>query len=134
MVEEFADIYAETIAYGLFAARLHDNSPASFTRAEALELLPKSNPFLRELFIYIAGPNLDDRLRRVVDDLCAVFLATNMEQVLRHFGKVTKREDPFLHFYEVFLAEYNPAKRRRAGCGIRPNPSSISSCVRWTRC
>ena len=71
-VAEFADIYAETIAYGLFAARLHDETPMSFTRAEALELLPKSNPFLRELFIYIAGPNLDDRLRRPVDDLCAV--------------------------------------------------------------
>ncbi len=121
-VAEFADIYAETIAYGLFAARLHDETPASFTRAEALELLPKSNPFLRELFIYIAGPNLDDRLRRPVDDLCAVFLATNMEQVLRHFGKVTRQQDPFLHFYEVFLAEYNPAKRKARGVWYTPEP------------
>ena len=121
-VEEFADIYAETIAYGLFAARLHDETPKTFTRAEALELLPKSNPFLRELFIYIAGPNLDDRLRRVVDDLCAVFLATDMEQVLKHFGKVTKRQDPFLHFYEDFLAEYNPAKRKARGVWYTPEP------------
>lgn len=121
-VAEFADIYAETIAYGLFAARLHDETPMSFTRAEALELLPKSNPFLRELFIYIAGPNLDDRLRRPVDDLCAVFLATEMEQVLRHFGKVTARQDPFLHFYEVFLAEYNPAKRKARGVWYTPEP------------
>jgi type I restriction-modification system DNA methylase subunit len=122
-VEEFADIYAETIAYGLFAARLHDTETVgTFSRAEALELLPKSNPFLRELFIYIAGPNLDDRLRRVVDDLCAVFLATNMEQVLRHFGKVTKRQDPFLHFYEDFLAEYNPAKRKARGVWYTPEP------------
>jgi hypothetical protein len=90
-VADFADIYAETIAYGLFAARLHDASPQSFSRAEALELLPKSNPFLRELFIYIAGPNLDERLRRVIDDLCAVFRATNMGEVLKHFGKVTAR-------------------------------------------
>ena len=77
-VEDFADIYAETIAYGLFAARLHDETSGSFTRAEALELLPKSNPFLRQLFIYIAGPNLDERLRRVIDELCNVFCATNM--------------------------------------------------------
>lgn len=121
-VEEFADIYAETIAYGLFAARLHDETPQTFTRAEALELLPRSNPFLRALFIYIAGPELDDRLRRVVDDLCAVFLATDMEQVLRHFGKVTKRQDPFLHFYEDFLAEYNPAKRKARGVWYTPEP------------
>ena len=121
-VDEFADIYAETIAYGLFAARLHDETPATFTRGEALDLLPKTNPFLRELFIYIAGPNLDERLRRVIDELCNVFCATNMEQVLRHFGKVTSRQDPFLHFYEVFLAEYNPAKRKARGVWYTPEP------------
>ncbi|MEA1071081.1 type ISP restriction/modification enzyme [Sphingomonas sp. LY160] len=121
-VEEFADIYAETIAYGLFAARLHDQSPATFTRAEALELLPKSNPFLRELFIYIAGPNLDERLRRVIDELCNVFCATNMEKVLANFGKVTAQNDPFLHFYEVFLASYNPAKRKARGVWYTPEP------------
>jgi hypothetical protein len=121
-VDDFADIYAETIAYGLFAGRLHDESPDTFTRGEALELLPRSNPFLRELFIYIAGPNLDERLRRVIDELCDVFCATNMEQVLRHFGKITARQDPFLHFYEVFLAEYNPAKRKARGVWYTPEP------------
>ncbi len=120
--EDFADIYAETIAYGLFAARLHDETPATFSRAEALDLLPKSNPFLRELFIYIAGPNLDERLRRTIDQLCNVFLATDMAEVLKHFGKVTARADPFLHFYEVFLAEYNPAKRKARGVWYTPEP------------
>lgn len=121
-VEEFADIYAETIAYGLFAARLHDNTPNTFNRAEALELLPKTNPFLRELFIYIAGPNLDERLRRVIDELCHVFCATDMDRVLRNFGKITARQDPFLHFYEDFLAEYNPAKRKARGVWYTPEP------------
>lgn len=121
-VQDFADIYAETIAYGLFAARLHDETPDTFTRTEALDLLPKSNPFLRELFVYIAGPNLDDRLRRVIDELCDVFRATDMERVLRHFGKITARQDPFLHFYENFLAEYNPEKRQRRGVWYTPEP------------
>lgn len=121
-VEEFADIYAETIAYGLFAARLHDATPDNFTRAEALDLLPKTNPFLRELFIYIAGPNLDERLRRVIDELCDVFCATNMDRVLRNFGKITARQDPFLHFYENFLTEYNPAKRKARGVWYTPEP------------
>lgn len=121
-VEDFADVYAETIAYGLFAARLHDETPDTFTRAEALDLLPKTNPFLRELFIYIAGPNLDERLRRVIDELCYVFCATNMERVLRNFGKITSRQDPFLHFYEDFLAEYNPAKRKARGVWYTPEP------------
>lgn len=119
---DFADIYAETIAYGLFAARLHDETPDTFSRAEALDLLPKTNPFLRELFIYIAGPNLDERLRRVIDELCNVFCATNMDKVLRNFGKLSKRNDPFLHFYEDFLAEYNPAKRKARGVWYTPEP------------
>jgi len=121
-MEEFADIYAETIAYGLFAARLHDETPDTFTRGEALDLLPKTNPFLRELFIYIAGPNLDERLRRVIDELCHVFCASDMDRVLRNFGKITKRDDPFLHFYEDFLAEYNPAKRKARGVWYTPEP------------
>lgn len=121
-VEDFADIYAETIAYGLFAARLHDKTPDTFSRAEALDLLPRSNPFLRELFIYIAGPTLDERLRRVIDELCNVFCATDMDKVLRNFGKITKRNDPFLHFYEDFLAEYNPAKRKARGVWYTPEP------------
>lgn len=67
--DDFADIYAETIAYGMFAARLHDKTLESFSRQEALDLLPKSNPFLRNLFSYIAGPNLDERIRRTINEL-----------------------------------------------------------------
>jgi type I restriction-modification system DNA methylase subunit len=121
-VPDFADVYAETIAYGLFAARLHDVSLDSFNRAEALELLPKSNPFLRNLFVYIAGNNLDDRLRRTIDDLCDVFRASDVAALMQDFGKFTARNDPFLHFYETFLAEYNPAKRKARGVWYTPEP------------
>ena len=121
-IADFADVYAETIAYGLFAARLHDSSLDSFNRAEALELLPKSNPFLRNLFVYIAGPNLDDRLRRMIDDLCDVFRACDVGALMQDFGKFTARNDPFLHFYETFLAEYNPAKRKARGVWYTPEP------------
>jgi hypothetical protein len=121
-IADFADVYAETIAYGLFAARLHDNSLGTFNRAEALELLPKSNPFLRNLFVYIAGNNLDDRLRRMIDDLCDVFRACDVGALMQDFGKFTARNDPFLHFYETFLAEYNPAKRKARGVWYTPEP------------
>jgi predicted helicase len=118
--DDFADLYAETIAYGMFAARLHDETPKTFTRVEALELLPKSNPFLRSLFGYIAGPDLDDRIRWIIDDLADVFQATDMHAILEGFGKLTGRNDPFLHFYETFLAAYNPAKRKARGVWYTP--------------
>ena len=64
---QFADIYAQTIAYGLFVARFNDPTPRTFSRREAEELVPKSNPFLRKLFHYVAGPDLDDRIAWIVD-------------------------------------------------------------------
>lgn len=119
---DFADIYAETIAYGMFAARLHDKTLDTFDRQEALELLPKSNPFLRSLFGYIAGHDLDERIKWIIDDLARVFRAADVAKLMENFGKLTGQNDPFLHFYETFLAAYNPAKRKARGVWYTPEP------------
>jgi hypothetical protein len=120
--EDFADIYAETIAYGMFAARLHDTTLDTFSRQEALELLPKSNPFLRSLFSYVAGYDLDDRIVWIIDDLARVFQACDVAKLMENFGKLTGQNDPFLHFYETFLAAYNPSKRKARGVWYTPEP------------
>jgi type I restriction-modification system DNA methylase subunit len=120
--EDFADIYSETIAYGMFAARLHDTTLDTFSRQEALELLPKSNPFLRSLFSYVAGYDLDDRIVWIIDDLARVFQACDVAKIMEGFGKLTGQNDPFLHFYETFLAAYNPAKRKARGVWYTPEP------------
>ena len=119
-IPDFADLYAETIAYGMFAARLHDDTPEDFSRQEALHLLPKSNPFLRSLFGFIAGVDLDERIAWVIDDLAAVFQAANVKTIMQGFGELTGRQDPFLHFYETFLSSYNPAKRKSRGVWYTP--------------
>lgn len=121
-IDDFADIYAETIAYGMFAARLHDQTIETFSRQEALDLLPKSNPFLRSLFGFIAGQDLDERIAWVIDDLARVFGAANVAGIMEGFGKLSGRQDPFLHFYETFLAAYNPDKRKARGVWYTPEP------------
>lgn len=118
----FADVYAQTIAYGMFAARLHDPTLPTFSRQEAAELIPKSNPFLRKLFGYIAGPDIDDRIRWIVDGLVEIFLACNVAEILKDYGKATKMEDPIIHFYETFLSEYDPALRKARGVWYTPAP------------
>ncbi len=118
----FADVYAQTIAYGMFAARLHDATLPTFSRQEAAELIPKSNPFLRKLFGYIAGPDIDDRIKWVVDSLVEIFLACNVEEILKNYGKTTKMEDPIIHFYETFLSEYDPKLRKARGVWYTPAP------------
>jgi len=120
--QSFADVYAQTIAYGMFAARLHDPSLATFSRQEAAELIPKSNPFLRKLFGYIAGPDIDDRIKWIVDSLTDIFMACNVEEILKNYGKSTKMEDPIIHFYETFLSEYDPKLRKSRGVWYTPQP------------
>ncbi len=118
----FSDIYAQTIAYGMFAARYHDPTLPTFSRQEAATLIPKSNPFLRRLFQDIAGYDLDDRLVWIVDELVNIFLASDVADIMRNFGKSTKQEDPVVHFYETFLAAYNPALRKARGVWYTPQP------------
>src|SRR3989344_5175124 len=71
--DSFADMYAQTLVYGLFVARFYDDSPDTFTRQEARDLIPASNPLLRHFFDHIVGPNFDKRLEYIVDELCEVF-------------------------------------------------------------
>ena len=118
----FAVVYAQTITYGMFAARLHDATLPTFSRQEAYELIPKSNPFLKNLFGYIAGLDVDDRIKWIVDDLVNIFLACNVEEMLKNYGKSTKMEDPIIHFYEDFLSEYDPKLRKARGVWYTPQP------------
>lgn len=120
--KSFADIYAQTIAYGMFAARYHDPTLPTFSRQEAAELIPKSNPFLRKLFQDIAGYDLDNRLVWIVEELVSIFLASDVAMIMKNFGKSTKQEDPVVHFYETFLGEYNPALRKARGVWYTPQP------------
>ena len=117
----FADLYAQTIAYGMFAARLHDPSLDSFNRMEAAVLIPKSNPFLRKLFHSISGPDLDERIVWIVDALADIFRATDIARLLSGFGKGSGREDAFMHFYEDFLAQYDPKLRKSRGVWYTPD-------------
>jgi len=120
--KQFADVYAQTIAYGMFAARLHDYTLPTFSRQEAAELIPKSNPFLRKLFQYIAGYDLDPRISWIIDSLADIFRATDVRSILQNFGKSTQQQDPIIHFYETFLAEYDPKLRKSRGVWYTPQP------------
>lgn len=120
---QFADMYAQTICYGLFAARCnHNRTHGAFTRDAAARDLPKTNPFLRKVFQEIAGHNLDDRIAWAVDDLVLLLDRADMSAILEDFGKATRQEDPVVHFYETFLAAYDPKLRETRGVYYTPEP------------
>lgn len=120
--DQFADMYAQTICYGLFAARCAKPGDTPFTRMKAPYLLPKTNPFLRTLFGHIAGPDLDDRITWAVDDLAELLNRADIATILKDFGRRTRQEDPVVHFYETFLAAYDPRLRQTRGVYYTPEP------------
>ncbi len=120
---EFADMYSQTIVYGLFAARCNHAGPEPFRRLGAAREIPRTNPFLRQLFETITGTALDDEpYVGYVDDVVGILDHTDLDSVLADFGKRTKQEDPVVHFYETFLAAYDPALRERRGVYYTPEP------------
>jgi len=120
---EFADMYAQTIAYGLFAARVNHSGKAPFKRLGAASEIPKTNPFLRKLFETITGSDLaDEPYAGFVDDLVQLLAHADIDKILEKFGQRTKRQDPVVHFYETFLAAYDKKLRKSRGVYFTPEP------------
>ena len=119
--DEFSDIYAQTLTYGMFAARLHDNTPEDFSREEAARLIPKSNPFLRKLFNHI-NSDIEDEIKWPVDDIVRLFAAADVKGIMKNYGKSKKRSDPMIHFYEDFLNAYDAGLRKDRGVWYTPLP------------
>ncbi len=118
---EFADLQAQTAAYGLFTARcLHGPDSQPFTRQSAV--FADTTPFLRDVFGRIASPGIDPRIAWIVDDLALLLDRADMASVLADFGRRTRREDPVVHFYEDFLAAYDPQLREVRGVYYTPEP------------
>lgn len=127
--EDFADMYAQTLVYGLFAARYNDESLANFSRQEARDLVPATNPFLKSFFDHISGTSFPRRLELIVNELCEVFTHADVKALMEDyfktpdlFGTDHENPDPVIHFYEDFLREYNPAKKMEMGVFYTPLP------------
>jgi predicted helicase len=121
---KFADMYAQTIVYGLFVARYYDKTPDNFTRQEARDLVPASNPFLRHFFDHIAGSSFDPRIEYIVNELCEEFNHADVQAIVHDYYKIDKdsSRDPIIHFYEDFLQEYDSAERKKMGVFYTPLP------------
>ena len=124
----FADIYAQTIAYGLFTARVfsHVRDPLfDFNRRDAWQQLPETNPFLRQLFKDVSEQKpseLGDDLIGCIAEVFGILRAAKMDAILSDFREKMNREDIVIRFYEDFLAAYKPKMRERRGVYYTPEP------------
>ncbi len=120
--ERFADLYAQTITYGLFAARMKALTEGKFRRELAWKFIPESLPLLKEIFYSFTGPHFPESLTWIVDDISHVLEKADINSILKEFKFTRWEEDPVIHFYETFLATYNPKERERLGVYYTPLP------------
>jgi predicted helicase len=118
--EEFADLYSQTITYGLFAARLRSNG--EFNRKLAFTFIPKSIGILRDIFKYISLEDIPLQMEIIIDDIAEVLACADAKKLLDQYYHEGKGSDPVLHFYETFLSEYDPATREKRGVYYTPEP------------
>ena len=120
--KQFADLYAQTITYGLFADRTRTRTQGQFNRLVAYALIPVTIGILRDVFQFISLGKPSRQMEIIVDDIAAVLNAANVQAILTQYYQQGKGDDPILHFYETFLAEYDPETRERRGVYYTPQP------------
>lgn len=123
---DFADMYAQTIAYGLFSARCMDND-GHFELSEIVERIPETNPFLKNLLHQCMGfqgasKGKMDLEELGVDELVELLGAIDMKAIQDDFGRQRKGEDPVIHLYEGFMNEYDKKQKVRRGEFYTPDP------------
>ncbi len=127
---DFADMYAQTIVYGLFSARCLDKTPDTFSIEEAIDLIPNTNPFLKNMMrdcctVRKGGGISFDELG--VADVVDMFAKVDAAKIAADFGRQTGggREDPVIYFYEEFLKAYD--KEQKVKCGEFYTPMPVVS-------
>jgi type I restriction-modification system DNA methylase subunit len=118
--EEFADLYSQTLTYGLFAARTR--CPGQFNRELAFKYIPRTIGILRSVFQFISSSDIPKPLEWAVDDIAAVLNAADVNKLLHEYYEQGKGKDPIVHFYETFLSEYDPSLREKRGVYYTPEP------------
>jgi hypothetical protein len=119
-LEDFADLYAQTVTYGLFAARTRAQD--SFSRRQAYDHIPRTIGILRDVFQFISLGDLPKQVEWIVDDISEVLAVADAGGILDRYYREGKGSDPIVHFYETFLAEYDPEERERRGVYYTPEP------------
>lgn len=119
-LQQFADLYSQTITYGLFAARTR--SETSFTRRTAIDFIPGTVGILRDVFQYISLERISDQMEVIIDDIVSILNVADINNILDQYYRQGKGEDPIVHFYETFLNEYDPQTRERRGVYYTPEP------------
>jgi len=119
-LQDFSNLFAQTITYGLFAAR--SRADKDFNRQLAHDYIPHTIGILRDVFRFISSTDLPQSMEWITDDIAEVLAVADVKKIISSFYKEAKGKDPIIHFYETFLAEYDPKEREKRGVYYTPEP------------
>jgi hypothetical protein len=116
--EDFADMYAQTVTYGLFAASTRQNG--DLTRKTAFDNIPATIGILRDVFRFISLEEPGEQLAWIIEDVTNVLAVANVKKLLHRYFVEGRGSDPVVHFYETFLSQYDPDEREQRGVYYTP--------------
>lgn len=119
-LEQFADLYAQTLTYGIFAARTR--SEGEFNRELIYKYIPKTLGVLKSIFKFISYEEPPKALEVLIDDIAEILFVTDIKKILHKFYVEGKGSDPIIHFYETFLSAYDLKLRESRGVYYTPEP------------
>jgi predicted helicase len=123
--DDFADLYSQTITYGLFAARTRSEN--GFNRKLAYDSIPQTIGILKDVFEFVSLGKIPKQMEWIIDDISEVLAVTDVKNILHQYFHEGKGKDPIVHFYETFLTEYDPKTRKKRG--IYYTPESVVSYI-----
>lgn len=118
--DDFCDLYAQTLTYGLFTARLRCKN--EFDRREAFYVIPKTFGILRDIFRIISLEDIPEQMEWIIDDMAYLLAHVDVNDIFEKYKMEKKGEDPVIYFYENFLFEYDPKEKERRGVYYTPHP------------
>lgn len=119
-IEQFADLYAQTLTYGIFVARTRSGD--DFNRELIYKYIPNTLGILKSIFRFISLEEPPQALAVLIDDIADILFNTDIQKILHRFYTEGKGRDPIVHFYETFLSEYDPKLREKRGVYYTPEP------------
>lgn len=136
---EFADSFAQTLTYSLFLARLNNTSGKEIDLYNAKAFIPKSFPLIRAMSGFLDDLEDLDSIKWLIEEILYIINHIDIISIIKELNKASEKDllghyttqfthkDPYLHFYETFLSQYDP--RLREIRGVYYTPASVVSFI-----
>ncbi|PAF42537.1 type ISP restriction/modification enzyme, partial [Helicobacter sp. 11S03491-1] len=126
--EEFCDSFAQTLTFSLFLAKLNNKDSQNMDLYNVKKFIPYSFPLIRSMSGFL--DNLDDLadIRWALGEIIGIVNHIDIVSIIKELNKISQKDifgnflhkDPYLHFYETFLKQYDPDLRKLKGVYYTP--------------